>query len=282
PPPSERPQTVINMITPGYFETISATLAEGRHFTDHDNAASQPVAIVNQKFARSISPSRSVVGLQVNVLDEWCEIVGVVADLRQFSLEAPAWPEAFLPVAQRPVSFMTFMVRTSSNPVVLGPSVRDAIGAVDPGQSLPSARLITDRLTDSLSRRRYSTLLLALFAGLGLLLAGVGVYGVIAYQVAGRTQEIGVRMALGAGRGRVLGLVLRHGLVLSLAGIALGIGGAIAATRFLTNMLYNVTPTDPITFAGAAAVLLVLSIVSCLAPARRAMRVDPIVALRYE
>jgi putative ABC transport system permease protein len=204
-------------------------------------------------------------------------------------LDLESKPEIYVPVhqplfANRPTPPLSLYVavRTSGDPAALAPVVRREVAAVDPEQPLANVRTMEERLAESVAQRRFNMTLLGVFACVALLLAGVGVYGVMAYAVARRTHEIGIRVALGAQRGDVVRLVLRQGMWLALAGVGLGVVGAYAATRLMSGLLYGVSPTDPLTFLGVSALLTAAALLACLLPARRATKVDPMVALRYE
>jgi putative ABC transport system permease protein len=277
-------------ITPGYFRTLRIPLRQGRQFSDADSDASARVVIVNEAFARQYFPDRSALGQLLDASHERCEIVGVVGDVKSY-LDQPAPPTMFVPASQ--AAFGTsqlfegwfprsVVVRTSVDPLSLGRAVRDAFAAVDPLVPTGPMRSMEQVMSRSLALRNFMRLLLSVFAGLALLLASVGIYGVISYAVSQRTREIGVRMALGARPRDVLRLILGEGLKLVCAGVVLGIAAALALTKLLATLLYGVSGTDPLIFIGVTALLVGVSLAACFVPARRAMRVDPIVALRYE
>ena len=217
---------------------------------------------------------------------DWLTIVGVVDDIRQMNLADHPDPALYFPYAQVKqtgwLGSMTFAVRTASNPQQLAGAMRAALHAVDPDQPVVAMSTMQERIDVSTAEPRFQTRLLGTFSLLALVLSAVGIYGVLAYQVTERTQEIGIRMALGAERRDVLGMVLRRTLVLAGAGVVLGTGGALAVTRVLTNVLFEVKPTDPVTFAAVAALLGCVALLAGLIPARRATQVDPMVSLRYE
>ncbi|HYL99827.1 MAG TPA: FtsX-like permease family protein, partial [Blastocatellia bacterium] len=281
-PPSQRPQTVLNMTEPSYFETMKIRLVEGRYFTAHDGSSSPLVVIINQALANRVWPGRSAIGRQLYVQENWREVVGVVGGTKQFGLEFRTMPEAFLPDAQLPVNFMTVVVRTSTDPRNMVKTLADTIQSVDGAQSVPAPYPVTEKLSEVLARRGFLTLLLASFGILGLALAAVGVFGVASYQVARQTQEIGVRMALGARRSSVVWLVLRKGLLRGFGGVVVGLAGALATTRLLSTVLFGVKPIDPVTFAGVVIVVLAVTAAACWIPALRASRVDPVLSLRRE
>ena len=279
------PPVPIGVINEDYFEAMEIPLITGRFFDERDVEGTQKVVIINQTMARRFWPDESPVGKHIGF---GCEeglcrtIVGVVGDIRQESLTEDLRPEIFLPYKQFPHGYMTLFVRAESNPANLTAAVRNQVLAVDSGQPVSNVKTLEQHISDSVAQPRLTTMLLGIFAALALILASVGVYGVISYSVAGRTREIGIRMALGAGRRDVLRLVISQGMALAAAGIALGLGGAILLTRFMDSLLYGVSATDPATFALIALLLAGVALVACFIPARRATKVDPMVALRYE
>ncbi len=277
-------------ITPGFFRAMGIPLRQGRVFSEADSETANKVVIVNQAFVRKHFPSRSPVGEHIFLGKASCEIVGVVGDVKSY-LDQPPPPTTFIPSAQ--ASYETsalfegwfprsIILRANVDPLSLSRSVRDAVAAVDPTVPTGAIRSMDQVLSHSLALRNFMMVLLGLFAALALTLATVGIYGVISYAVSQRTREIGVRMALGARPGDVLRLILGEGLKLVLAGAALGIVFALLATRFISTMIYGVSATDPLIFLSVITLLVVVSLAACYVPARRAMRVDPMVALRYE
>ncbi|MGB6876778.1 MAG: ABC transporter permease [Candidatus Acidiferrales bacterium] len=281
-PPSEWPWTAINMVTLDYFQTMQTPLLEGRFFTDADNAHAPLVAIINDTLARKLWPNGSAVGKRIYAQQAWRQIVGVVHDLKQYNPAAPTWPETFIPFEQMPLNFMTIVIRTIGNPAALARSATDAIHSIDKDPTVSGVAPMTEYIAKSVESRRFSTYLLSLLGLLALLLAAIGTYGVMAYSVAQRTHEVGVRMALGAVPTDVLSLIIGRGAKLALAGIAIGIIGALALTRLIASQLFGVTSRDPLTFSSVAILLFGISLLACYIPARRAMKVDPMVALRYE
>lgn len=276
-------------VSPGYFRTMGIPLIKGRDFTWTDTEGSQPVIIINQSTAERFWPGQDPIGKRLRfgrfaqTERPWMTIVGVVGDARYREIEAVR-PDLYVPFLQDPHWAMDVVLRTESDPMTLARPVADVVRSIDPG--LPVANLTTmeREIGDSVARPRLRTLILALFAGLALVLAAVGLYGIIAYSVAQRGHEIGIRMALGADRRQVLGLILRQGLGLTLAGLAAGLAGAVAvvATGWLGDLLYNVKPTDVLTFAVVPLLLIAVALLASLLPARRATRVDPLVVLRAE
>lgn len=285
PPRAEQPWTALNMIMPRYFQTLGTPLVEGRFFTDSDNAHTRSVAVVNQTMARRVSSKGSAIGKQIQVryaAHPLLEIVGVVADIKQVSLDKPDMPEVYVPAAQMPVNFMTIVVRTSVEPSAVTRTVALPIRDLDKGQPLSRVIPLTAAVASGLVDRKFVAFLLASFGALGLLLAATGVLGVIAYTVAQRTREIGVRLAIGARPIQVLKLILWQGMLPALLGIAAGVGIAWEMTRLLAGTLFEVQPHDIPTFLGAGLLLAGVALAACYVPARRAMRIDPVVALRYE
>ncbi|HEX7049884.1 MAG TPA: ABC transporter permease [Longimicrobiales bacterium] len=287
PPQMERIEVTIDVITPGMFRTIGTPLVRGRDFTERDDGDAPRVAIINQAMADRFWPGEDPIGRRFSWGspqndEDWLTIVGVVGNARRTAQDREARPSGYLPFRQAQVRGMLLSVRTSRDPLLLAGPVREAVRATDP--TVPVAELATlERLLDErLAQRRLTTLLVAVFSALALLLATIGVYGVISYAVTQSVREIGIRIALGAVRADVLRLVLRRVGVLVGAGIAIGLAGAFFATRVLAGLLYGVGTTDPITFIGAPAILLGTALVAGLVPARRATRVDPMVALRTD
>jgi predicted permease len=271
-------------LSPGYFRTMQIPLARGRDFTAHDEPGAPPVAIVNQAMARAFWPGEDAVGKRLKVNDEaeWREVVAVCGDVRQRALDRAAPPTLFLPYAQDPWSFFSVVARTQGDPLALASAVEAAVYAVDPNEPVYDVRTYEGILGASVATRRLQMLLVAGFAGLGLLLAAIGLYSVIAYSVAQRTRELGVRLALGAQRGHILALVFGQGVRMTAIGLVLGAAAAAALGGWLRSLLFATAPLDPVTYGMVALVLCVVSLAACYVPARRAMRVDPLVALRYE
>jgi putative ABC transport system permease protein len=277
-------------ITPGFFRAMGIPLRQGRVFSDSDSETASKVVIVNDALARELFPGRNPLGEHILLESDSCEIVGVVGDVKS-NLDEPAPPTTFLPAAQASYNTSklfegwfprTVIVRSGMDPLSLSRSVRATIAAVDPVIPTGSMRSMDQVLSKSLALRSFMMFLLSLFAALALTLASVGIYGVISYAVSQRTREIGVRMALGAHPADVLRLILGEGLKLVFAGVVLGVIGALAMTRFLTTMIYGVSASDPLIFLFVVTLLVAVSVAACYVPARRAMRVDPIIALRYE
>ncbi|HKG12067.1 MAG TPA: ABC transporter permease, partial [Pyrinomonadaceae bacterium] len=286
PPPGERPGTSVRVADSDYFTTMNIPLLRGRNFTDFENAEARHVVVVSDSFARKYFPGQDPIGRRVSITmfeaPNPTEIVGVVGDVRSDSLTKEAEPTAYFPHPELAYPFMTLAVRTAGDPAEMAPAVRREISSIDPDQPVSDVRTMNQVMAETVGRARFSTLLFGLFAGLATLLAAVGIFGVMNYSVTLRTREIGLRMALGAQPARVLVLVLRQGLVLTLVGIGIGLLGALALTRVMSSLLFGVNATDPLTFAAIVPLIAVVSLVACYIPARRATRIDPLVALRYE
>jgi putative ABC transport system permease protein len=279
----------MRLVSPGYFRTLGVTLKEGRDFTARDTAESPQVVLINEALARKHFPGENPLGKRINPSvsvggePAMREIIGVVADTRGQSLGQEARPEVYASVAQLPAFGSLYLaVRTEADPQGIIGMLREKITELDRNVPIYDVRTLEEYVSASVARPRFNTLLIGLFAGVALLLTAVGLYGVVAYSVAERTQEIGIRMALGADKRDVLGLVIRQGMGLVLVGAAIGLAGAFALTRLMASLLYGVRATDPLTFAGVALVVLLVTLAACYIPARRAARIDPMVALRYE
>jgi putative ABC transport system permease protein len=273
-----------NSVSGKYFETIGAHLLEGRFLNEGDGAASPFVVVINQTMARTYWPRQSALGHRVRTSNNtnWRTIVGVVADVKNAALDRPAGTELYFPFAQLPNRLSWVVVRTQGDAMRLTSAVRDTIRGLDRGLPISNIGSMEDVMATARSRPRFLTLLLTLFSSLSLILAALGIYGVISYAVAQRTNEIGIRMALGARSGDVVRMIATGGVRLALAGAALGAAGAFALTRFLSGMLFGVSSLDPLTFVAMAVVLIAVTLLACYIPARRASRVDPLIALRYE
>jgi len=287
PPQAELPSAVFNIVEPRYFQTLQTPLLAGRSFTQADTMSSAPVILINETMARRWWPNEDPTGKRIkqgfpNDNAPFREIVGIVGDLHQDGTDQPELPEVFEPAAQNPFSSMTILVRTKPDPVSMTSALVDAIHGLDSDQPVSSIKPMTDYLSESLGRRKFSTLLLGLFGGLALLLAAVGIYGVMAYTVSQRTNELGIRMALGAQRRDLFALVVKFGVRLALAGIAIGLLASFVLTRLLQSLLFGVSNVDLLTFVAVALLLCFVAVAACYIPARRAMRVDPMVVLRYE
>ncbi len=274
-------------ISPDYFRALGTPLYEGRPFGERDEVTAPKVVIINRALARRLFPNETAIGKRVQLVnpeqtEEWREVVGVVGDVRYSGLDDPGEAAIYTPFAQTPGLWNYVMLRTDVPPQNVIAAVRQTVAAVDPALEAANPQTMEQLIAQSVAQPRFYTVLLTGFALLALMLAAVGIYGVISYSVSQRTHEIGVRLALGAQRGDVLKLVVGQGMVLALGGIAIGLAAAYTVTRVMTNLLYGVTATDPATYAATALVLLVVALAACYLPARRAMRLDPLIALRHE
>jgi len=269
-------------VSTGYFYTLGIPVLKGRTFTDGDNEQAAKVAVVNETLARHLWPSGDPVGQRLPLLREELTVIGVVGNTRHEGLGQDPDSEIYVPYLQQPEGSMQLAVRTAQDPAGLASAVRGEIAAIDSEQPIYNVTTLEQTISESVAPRRFNMLLLGVFAAVALALATVGIYGVMAFSVTQRIHEIGIRMALGAERGDVLGLVGWQGLGLTLIGVALGVAGAWVLTRFLTGFLYGVRPTDPATFVLVSLALATASMLASYIPARRATKVDPMVALRYE
>ncbi|MGH9881211.1 MAG: ABC transporter permease, partial [Pyrinomonadaceae bacterium] len=288
-PVGDEPSLETRSVMGNYFQTMQIPLRAGRDFGPQDFQEKAPlVGIANQALVRLYFPNEDPLNKRVrwarNPEVQWITIVGVVGDVKHFGLDLPELPGLYSPYTQAQPwkRWMSVAVRTQADPAAMAQAVKQQIWKVD--SQLPVTKVLTmsEVSTESFSSRSFNMFLLAMFAGLALVLAAVGIYGVMSYAVTQRTQEIGIRMALGARATDVLKLILRNGLTLTLLGVVIGIGGAIALTRLLRTLLFGVTPTDTLTFATVSLVLVAVALLACYLPARRATKVDPLVALRYE
>lgn len=289
PEPGRSPVAGVNVLTADYFDTLGIPLLGGRTFQPSDHLDAPPVAVVNVEMARQFFDGENPLGQRLTFHDpgdedlEWVTVVGLVGDVRHEGLENPVRPEIYLPYSQNPWRFATFLIRAESgDPMNLAPRVREAILTVDPLQPVDSFTTLAETVHGSLAERRFLLLLIGVFAGLALLLATLGLYGIVSHLVTQRTREIGVRMALGADRTRMLLSVVGRGLTLAGLGVALGLAAALALVRGLESLLYGVRPFDPLAFAAVCFVLLAAASAAAFVPARRAASVDPAVALKGE
>lgn len=282
PPSSDTQRAFVTVVSPDYFRVIGNSLKGGRLFTDNDNEGSPPVAIINDTMAHSYFSGTDPVGQRIEVQGQQLEIVGVTADVKQFGLAEENKPSFYRPYRQEEVSFMTLVVKTAGDPASMIPALRNRILDTDKFTAITRILTLNDLISDSVAQPRFYTVLLAIFAGIALTLAALGIYGVIAYSVSQRTHEIGIRVALGSGPGRILRLVLGRGLILIVTGLGLGLAAAAAVTRVLTGLLFEVKATDPVVFAVIALLLFGVALAACFVPARKATQVDPLAALRHE
>jgi putative ABC transport system permease protein len=284
PPSGMEPRAQVNLVDSHYFDTLRIPLLKGRAFNEQDHADSTLVAVVNQSMLERFWPDEDPTGKQIRSLPDGrtITVIGVVGDVKQYGLDDPKVPQIYGLYAQSPIIFATLAIRTEGDPMSMAGAVRDAVWSVDRDQPMWKVRTMESLLENSVGQRRFILFLLGGFSALALLLAAVGIYGVISYLVTQRTHEIGVRMALGAERKDIMKMVLGQGMALTLVGVAAGLGASFALTRFLTSLLFSVSPTDLSTFTVVPLVLVSVAVVACFIPARRATKVDPMVALRYE
>ena len=285
PPDASSPDAQFLIVSSDYFKTMGTQVLQGREFEDTDRFEAAPVAVVNQAFVQKFSAERSVLGRQYNVcwsIHKPVEIVGVVADARQAGLDDRPEPTIFLCNAQAPMYFASIVVRAQGDPRQIMRSAEMAIHRVDPDQAVSEVRTMDSVFSDSVASPRFQMVLLLVFAGIAVALAMIGVYGVVSYSVGQRTQEIGIRVALGARAAEVARMVLGEALLLSGIAVVIGLAAAFALTRLLQTLLFEISPTDPATLAAVCVGVLAVAVLSAILPARRAMRVDPLVALRYE
>lgn len=282
PPKGMEPEVMVNTATPNYFETLGIPFIKGRLFGDQDQANTPPVLIINQTMARRFWPNQDPLGKQINSGGNVGTVVGVVGDAKHYWLEEESKPQMYGAYSQQPGLFATVVIRTTVEPLSLSESVRKAVWRVDSDQPMWKIRTVGFLVNRSTADRRFLMTLMGIFATLALVLTIIGLYGVISYLVKQRTQEIGIRMALGAQMRDIMRMVLKQGMVLVLTGVALGLAAAWMLTRLMSRLLYQVSATDPLTFAGIALLLITVALLACYIPARRATKVDPLVALRYE
>jgi putative ABC transport system permease protein len=272
-------------VSPGYFAAMNIPLLQGRDFTDHDTTNAPLALIVNESFIRQFNLGTNVLGRRLKVSDSMqreSEIIGVVKDVKPRDLAAPPQGAMYRSYKQFCRGKMTLVIRAQRDPSDVTHAVRAELDGLDKDLPLENIRTMTQLVDSSVAQRKLSMRLLGGFAGVALLLAAIGLYGVLAYMVTQRTREIGIRMALGAQRRDVLGLVVGQGMRLAFAGVALGVLGAFALTRVLQRLLFEIKPTDPLTFVAVTTLLMLVAFLACWLPARRAAKVHPMEALRYE
>jgi predicted permease len=289
-PEGQRPGAPVRIIATDYFKTMGIPVRQGRIFDERDRLDSAPVVIVNERFAQKYFPGENVIGKRIqpgfsadDSGEKIREIVGVVGNVKHLSLKNEDSPEMYLPRTQIPFGIMSIVIRTSvSNPNAITNSLRKELAAMDATIPLTSVRVFEEYISRSLARPRFNTLLLSIFAGTALVLTAIGIYGVLAYSVAQRTSEIGIRIALGAGKSSIFRLIVGQAMTLVGISLVLGVAGAFAATRLLSSLLFGVGASDPVTFIGIVVLVSVVAFIAAWVPARRATRVDPIIALRTE
>jgi putative ABC transport system permease protein len=286
-PEKATPEADWRRATPGYFSTMGIRLIRGRFFNDHDIETSPPVAIIDETMAGTYWPGEDPIGKRIRrggsqSTQPWSTIVGVVGHVRDRTLEAPSRVQFYWPYAQDPARGIGLAVRTSLEPRALASAVQHEVMALDPDLPISTIRTMGELISNSMARRKFSMLLLAIFAGAALLLAVIGIYGVISYMVAQRTHEMGIRMALGANRSSLLRLVLMQSACLTVAGIFLGLLGSLVLSRMISSLLFDVSAVDPLVFLSLSGILATVAMLASLLPASRATKVDPMVVLRYE
>jgi len=286
PPPGQEFVGRYRVCTPDYFHTMGIPVLKGRAFTEQDKAGALPVVIVNETLARKYWPNQDPIGKRMRFTgpiekNPWIQVVGVVKDVKH-ELSLPVTEDYYLPHAQDAWQSMVLVAKTKVDPLALAAPIRQEVGAIDKDQPVFDVRTMREVRAISLALYSFSSVMLSIFAGVALLLAAIGIYGVMSYAVTQRTQEIGIRMALGARVRDVLKLVVRNGMSLALIGVIVGLAGAYGLTRLLASLLVGVAPTDVLTFSIVTFGLLLVALLACYIPARRAAKVDPLVALRYE
>jgi putative ABC transport system permease protein len=285
PPPGEEPSVNYRVVSPGYFETMGIPLERGRAIDERDRADAPFVAVVDDELVKRHFPAEDPIGRRIDVgngLDDVYEIVGVVGDVRHDSLDLSPHPTIYVPFRQDAFSTMSLLVRADVDPRLLAPDAREAVRELDRNLPPYSEGALESVLADSLAERRFSMLLLVLFAGIASFLAAVGLYGVVSYAVSRRTREVGLRVAMGAPPTSLIREILGEGMKPALAGVVLGLVSALALSRALESFLYGVTAFDPASYAATALGLLVVAVIACLVPAWKASRMDPLEALRHE
>jgi putative ABC transport system permease protein len=283
-PTGMEPEVMFNTVMPNYFETIGIPLLKGRSFSNQDQANTPGVLVINQTMAQRFWPNQDPIGKQIKFVRDGSSatVIGVVGDAKHYLVEEDARPQLYGAYSQVPGFFATVLIRTTVDPLSLSEQVRQAIWRVDSDQPMWKIRTLEFLVNRSVADRKFLMALMGIFSGLALLLTMIGLYGVISYLVNQRTQEIGIRLALGAQMGDILRMVLQQGMLLVFIGITLGLGAALLLTRLMSRLLYEVSARDPVTFATIAVLLIVVALLACYLPARRATKVDPMVALRYE
>lgn len=293
-PPADSPSAVpiagVRMISAGFFGSLATPIVDGRDLSPDDRESTEPVAIINQSLARRYFSGEPAIGRQIGLAGAQRRVIGIAGDIKPNGLDSEPQPEIYIPYSQfprmmsaeGPLASMNFIVRATGDPLLLVPAVLARVKTLDPQLPVYNITTLERRVSDSVAQPRFYAALLSIFAALALVLAAVGIYGILSYHVAQCTREIGLRIALGARRGNVLGLVMLQGLTLAAIGMALGIAGAWGASRFLATLLFGITPTDLGTYVATAVFMALVGLLGTYIPARRATSVDPIVALRYE
>lgn len=285
--PTDMPMADRRRVSADYFRAMGIPLVKGRYFTEADNRTATPVAIISESLARRFFPGEDPVGKRIKnggptSTRPWLSIVGVVKDVKQLALEAEARPQMYMPYLQNTWTSMSMVMRSASDLAGLAAAARSAVWEVDKEQPVTDVKSMEQYFSASIAQRRFNMILLGIFAGIALILAAVGIYGVMSYSVTERAQEIGIRMALGAKQTDVLAMVVKQGMGPAIAGIVVGLGAALALTRLMSSLLYGVSATDPITFTAVSLALAGVALGASFVPARRAAKVDPMIALRRE
>ncbi|HKG23958.1 MAG TPA: FtsX-like permease family protein, partial [Blastocatellia bacterium] len=286
PEAGQEPVTDVRVTDRNFFQTMNIPIVRGRTYTDQEASEERHVVVINETLARTIFPDEDPIGKRLVIymksVNEPTEIIGVVGDVKYKNLEDKVRPMVYWPHPELPYSSLTLVVRTQGDPLSLAGATLGEIQGLDKDQPVADVRTMGQWLSRTIAQARFNTLLLGIFAAVALVLAAVGIYGVMAYTVTQQTHEIGIRMAFGAQPAHVLKMVVRQGGMLVLIGLGAGLVASLAATRLLSSLLFGVSPTDPVVFAFIPGVLLLVALAACVIPARRAIRVDPMVALRYE
>jgi putative ABC transport system permease protein len=286
-PPGASQSTNYYSVSADHFKAMGIPLRRGRVFTERDTEDSPPVAVINETMVQKIFPNEDPIGKRITFDNrdknpEWFEIVGIVGDVKQYGLDQPTTMQTYEPYTQQPPSSMMLVVRSAGDPTNLSAAIRNEVLKLDKEQPTTYIKTLNEYFAISVAQQRFSVVLLGIFAAVALVLAAVGIYGVLSYAVTQRTHEIGIRMALGAGQHDVFRLVVGRGMLLSVIGVVGGLVAAFALTRLMASLLFGVTATDAVTFASVAGVLLGVALLACYIPARRATKVNPLIALRYE
>jgi putative ABC transport system permease protein len=288
PPPDQRPDVIFRAVGPGYFSTMGIPFVSGRDFTEQDTVETPYAVVVSEMTARHFWPNADPIGKRLKggsatAEGPWRTVIGVVKDVRQNDFVADPKMQMYFTYRQlKSLMPNALVVRTAVDPMSLAPSVRNAIWAVDKDQPVSNMNAMDDVVSRAVARQRFSMLLLATFAGLALVLAAVGIYGVISYSVAQQTRDIGIRMALGAQRGDVLKMTVFQGMKLVAIGLVIGLAAAVVLTRVMASLLFGISATDPMTFIAISVVLIAVAVLASFIPALRATKIDPMVALRYQ
>jgi putative ABC transport system permease protein len=287
-PPNQEPLVELRVVSMDYFRALGVPLLRGRMFDDNEAKDSPPTVLINETMARTIWPGEDPVGKRVwgkPIWPDWVEVIGVVADVKNMGLAHPPSSEFYFNythAGEGLLNNMTLAVRARLEPALLGAAVRHEVQAVDPGQPVYNVRTMQAVLDNTVADRRINVTLLSIFAALAFILAVIGIYGVMSYTVAQQTREIGIRIAFGAQKSDIHKLILGRGVILAAAGVSIGLAVSLLLTQLISGLLFGVSATDPLTFGGFAGLLFVVALVACYVPARRAVKVDPMVALRYE